>query len=97
MASSAPSGRSTGNTRPYSAQRVELTRALDAALIASSLWVLVTMIGLGRSDHSAVLAAVGAVTFILIAGSNEDCRSWRSVSVWVEASRVVGCWPRPSR
>lgn len=92
VASAAPSGMSTGHIRPYSAQLVELTRALDAALIAGSLWLLVAMTGLGRRDHTAVLAAVAAVAFILIAGSNEVYRSWRSESVWVEASRVVSCW-----
>ncbi|MEK8051124.1 undecaprenyl-phosphate glucose phosphotransferase [Ideonella sp. DXS22W] len=83
---------SLGHIRPYSAQLVELMRALDAALIAGSLWFIAAVSGWGHGQHNAALAAIAAVAFILIAGSNDVYRSWRSESVWLETGRVVGCW-----
>lgn len=84
-----PVHRPGGRIRPYSARLVELARMLDAGLILGVLWLLTMSIDDAWGQRTAMIGAVAALLFILIAGSNELYRSWRAESLWHELWRIV--------
>jgi putative colanic acid biosynthesis UDP-glucose lipid carrier transferase len=81
--------RQGGRIRPYSARLVELARVLDAGLIVGVLWLLALSIDNAWGQRIAMIGAVAALQFILIAGSNELYRSWRAGSLRHELWRIV--------
>lgn len=83
---------SLGRLRPYSAQLVELSRGVDAVLIATSLWLLAQWLGYAWDDALTFVAWFAGLAFILVAGANDLYRSWRSDSLRMEVSRIAVCW-----
>ena len=80
--------RAGGRIRPYSARLVEWARVLDAGLIVGVLWLLAVSIDHDWDQRLAMVGAVAALQFILIAGSNELYRSWRAESLRHELWRI---------
>ena len=78
-----------GRIRPYSARLVEWSRVLDAGLIVGVLWVLASLIDNAWGQRIAMIGAVAALQFILIAGSNELYRSWRAESLRHELWQIL--------
>ena len=81
--------RAGGRIRPYSARLVEWARVLDAGLIVGVLWLLAVSIDHDWDQRLAMVGAVAALQFILIAGSNELYRSWRAESLRHELWRIL--------
>lgn len=84
--------RSLGLIRPYSSIILDLSRAFDAALIIGTLWAVTVASRHAWGVAHLVVAAAGALVFVLVGNMHEVYRSWRSETLARELSHVAWSW-----